>query len=638
MGYRPRNFFVTLWILLCAYCTIVGWSLSVLGQLNEGGYAIATGLALAAFGVWKWKTGAVIIEGHDFPKLRRRFARFFPLGFLVIACLVIAGGVLHAPVNYDGLAYRTPRVLHWLAAGRWHWIHTDFHRLNTRGCTFEWMTAPMFALAHTDRFEFILNAISFLLIPGRVFSIWTRLGVRPRVAWYWMWLFPTGYCYILQGGSSANDIFGALLSMTAIEFALRARQSGKMGHLVVAILAAALMTSGKAFNLLLGLPWVLAAGPALWLLLRRPLVSAATIVVAAVVSLIPTAVLNYHYCGDWTGQKAEHIVILGSASPAFRVAVNSILLPLHNFTPPIFPFTSSWAHLMQRVISPALNAKLEGNFEPVGAHFTLPEMQMEETAGLGFGVSLLLLATLIYRWRTRPKARVPATSLFREALQVRWLVWLATCAAVLVFMTQSGLACPARYLSPFYALLIAPVLAGDGALLRWLRGRSWRMASLAVFALATVVLILSPTRPLWPAVTVLKAFGADKSSQPLVKRAWTVYSVFGDRGNAFEPAIEILPPDANPLGIVTSDDPEGTLWKPFGSRRIEHVCLRDGPEYLRERHIKYVLVNSFIVTHHYESTMDAWLKKYNAEAIQSVMLTLKASVGPIQWWLVKVRD
>ena len=116
-----------------------------------------------------------------------------------------------------------------------------------------------------------------------------------------------------------------------------------------------------------------------------------------------------------------------------------------------------------------------------------------------------------------------------------------------------------------------------------------------------------------------------------------VYSVYGERADAFAPAIALLPPDASPLGIVTSDDPEASLWRPFGARRVEHVCKFDGPEYLRERNIKYVLVSSVVVTHLYEMTMDEWLKKYNAEVIQPVTLSLRASVGPVPWWLVKVR-
>lgn len=86
------------------------------------------------------------------------------------------------------------------------------------------VTAPLFLFTGTDRFVFLINVICFLLLPGRFFSVLVRLGVRTRTAWHWMWLLPAGYCYLLQAGSIANDLFGAVFAMVAIEFALRARQ------------------------------------------------------------------------------------------------------------------------------------------------------------------------------------------------------------------------------------------------------------------------------------------------------------------------------------------------------------------------------------------------------------------------------
>src|ERR1041384_6003349 len=84
----------------------------------------------------------------------RRFRRIVPLTFLVLGALAFLGGALYPPTNYDALAYRTPRVLHWLAAQHWHWIHTELNRLNTRACGFEWITAPMLSLLRTDRLFF----------------------------------------------------------------------------------------------------------------------------------------------------------------------------------------------------------------------------------------------------------------------------------------------------------------------------------------------------------------------------------------------------------------------------------------------------------------------------------------------------
>src|SRR5258708_4798934 len=105
------------WLLLCAFLSCVGWVLSALHQLNATGYAISFLLAAA--------TLLLLRQGRILPALppirlrqfRRGFARPFPAAFLILATLAFLGGLLHPPSNYDGLAYREPRVLHWLAEG-----------------------------------------------------------------------------------------------------------------------------------------------------------------------------------------------------------------------------------------------------------------------------------------------------------------------------------------------------------------------------------------------------------------------------------------------------------------------------------------------------------------------------------------
>jgi hypothetical protein len=623
-----------IWVWFCAYLNCTGWVLSAIHQLNAGGYAVALLLWLVSLFVWKQKTCAQIFTHAYCKKLHRRFRRPFPLAFLILAAMAFLGGALYAPNNYDALAYRVPRMLHWLVAGQWHWIHTDFNRLNTRGCGIEWVSVPFIALLKTDRWLFVINFISFLLLPGLVFSIFKRLGVRRRVAWHWMWLLPTGYGFLLQAGSIGNDLFGAACAMAAMDFALRARQEKQIGCLWTSILAAGLMTASKSFNILLLLPWIIAALPALRLLLRRPLASILILVMAAFASLVPTAILNVRNCGDWTGLAAEQPLISGAA-PVLHFAVNAILLVLHNFAPPIFPFSNAWSHLMEHLIPSSLAVRLQQNFEPAAAKLEIGEMQMEESAGLGMGLSLLLI------WVFFKKVRCASGFSPRRLIKSMWhykiLVPLGAFAAVGVFMVQSGLSCPARYLAPFYVLLIAPLLAGRIPA-EMTRSLFWRGTCLGVFFLAALLVVLSPPRPLWPAMSILRAFGADHSSFPLVKRAWTVYSVYSARADAFEPARAILPPDANPLGLITWDDPEASLWQPFGSRRIFHVCHDDTPDDIRGRGINYVLVSSLVLSQHDQMTLDEWLSRNNAEVIQHLSLQLRAEKGPADWFLVRLRQ
>lgn len=617
---------VVIWIWLCAYLNAAGWILSALHELNKTGYAAVFALGLGAALWWRQTTGVPWFPKIHPPRLRRRFRRAFPCAFLILAALAFLGGALHGAGNYDALAYRTPRVLHWLDAGQWQWIHTDFPRLNTRTAGFEWLTAPQFLFLRTDRFVFLLNVIAFLLLPGRVFAVLTRLGVRPRAAWYWMWLFPSGYGYVLQAGSVVNDMFGTVIALTAIEFALRASRQKNLGCLWTSGLAAALMTAVKAFNMMLLLPWFFAAFAALPLARRRPAATLAVLLLAASASMVPTAILDAHYCGDWTGANIE-LTPIGGGHELMRFAVNVPNLVLGNLAPPVFPFTKSWENLVQSILPAAAKQALAVNFEGGQGKFRLPELQVEETSGLGCGLSLVLLWLLVKKIRAG------------ELLPPKWfcvatLVPLGAWAGVGVFLVRVGISGPARYLLPFYLLLFAPLLCGaaSGDLFR---RRLGRLAAFAVFAAAAFLLVFSPPRPLLPINTILNRVDAEHSSHALWRRVWAVYSVYGQRSDSFAPVLAQLPPDASPLGFIGFDEPEGALWRPFGTRRVLHIVRTDTPEQIRAQDIKYALVSADFFGQHYGMKFDDWLAQNRAGVAGQFSLRIHAGEEPALWWLVQ---
>lgn len=621
---------VAIWVGLCAFLSGTGWVLSACRSLNPTGYLIACALAAVSVFAWQRRTGQRLIPHLNWRKLRWRGRHFFPLAFAVLAGLAILGGVLHAPSNYDGLTYRTPRVLHWLEEGQWHWIHTALPRLNMRATGFEWATAPLLVFLRTDRFNFLFNAVSFLLLPGLAFSLLTRLGVRPRVAWHWMWLLPTGYTYLLQAGSIGNDLFGAVFGLAAIDFALRARTGGRSADFHWSVLAIALVTGSKSSNLILGLPWLFAIWPALRVIWREPAKTLFIGLLAALISVVPTALLNIRYCGDWSGQVLENAAFGGQ--PVLRLAVNTIGFTLQNFVPPVFPLASQWNAWVKQALPPALAEKLARHFEGAAASFRLGELQVEEAAGLGLGVCALLMLSVGAAWKAAQPTRLRAGKRPTYTWQVCLGAWLST----LFFMSQSGLSGAVRYLAPFYFVLAAPLLWGNGHRALPVR-RWWRVAATAVFALAAVLLVLNPARPLWPARTVLSALGAENARGPVVRRAWAVYSIYSQRADAFAPARVLLPADANPLGFVTFDDPETSLWRPFGSRRILHVQRTETAADLHRRGLKYVLVSSEVLQNHWGISLDSWLAQVDGERLATVPLELRASAGPKDWHVVRLR-
>jgi hypothetical protein len=611
---------VLLWVWFCAYLNCAGWALSAIHQLNAGGYAILLLLWLVVLFVWKQKTSAKFFPHACCKKFCRHFRKPFPLAFLILAAMAFLGGVLYAPSNYDALAYRIPRILHWLAANHWHWIHTIFDRVNNRSCGIEWVSAPFIALLKTDRLLFLINIISFLFLPGLVFSVFTRLGVRRRVAWHWMWIVPTTYGLVLQAGGIGNDLFGAVFALAAVDFALRAKNSQSPRDFFAAILAAAMMTSAKVSSLPLLLPWAIAILPSVKLIFRWPLKTFAVCVIAIFASALPTMCLNQKFSGDWSGAGLNRGEVKNAVP--LRIGANVVLLTIENFVPPVFPQAGKWNHFMDEKLPPKLEKRLAQLVEFPGCRFHLEEMQIEENGGLGFGVSVLLLASIVVTIFLRGK-RTGGGSMWQTC--VRWSP-LISLTAVVVESNVDGIA---RILTPYYALLIPIVLANSGHELL-VKKCWWRVSALAVFLIAAGLLIISPARPLFPVMTIL-----DKM-QNAPPRAREVYSVYRDRPDAFAPARDILPPDLKILGVTTFDDPETSLWQPFGSRRIEHVCPQDSAADLKTRGIEYILVKDEAFGKWFSGSFDDWLKKMNAQTVRKISLNLRASSGPADWYLVRL--
>ncbi|MGO8837762.1 MAG: hypothetical protein ACLQAH_14450 [Limisphaerales bacterium] len=625
---------VLFWVWFCAYLNCAGWMLSALHQLNAGGYAAVLLVGLAALFLW-WKNsfGPLLPPVH-WGKLRRRFRRPFPLAFLILAAMAFGGSALHAPTNYDGLTYRVPRILHWLADDRWHWIHTMFPRVNARACGIEWVSTPMITLLKTDRLLFLINIVSFLLLPGLMFSVFTRLGVRRRVAWPWMWLVPTGYCFLLQAGSIGNDLFGAPFALAAIDFALRAKVSRAPCDFFASVLAAALMTSAKTSDLPLLLPWAVAVLPSLYSVLRRPLATAAVCVIATFASFLPTAVLNAHFCGDWTGWNAESQGVKNA--PMLRMVSYPALLTVQNLTPPIFPLAGAWNQEVLRLIPAALNSRLHAAVvEPQAAEFRAEEMQMEESAGLGFGVTLLLLISVLVATRRSGTLFSSGQSKSPEAgwqTAIRVAPWIS----LMALLSQTEVSPIGRIVAPYYPLLVPLLLTGYGHG-RLVARRWWRVSAGAVFLMAAGLLIVSPARPLFPVGIFLKKVHATAAQHPVLARVEAVYSVYRNRSDAFAPVREVLPPDVKVLGLITYDDPETSLWRPFGSRRIEHVCPQDTPAELKQRGVEYVLVSEELLGPRFQCSLDDWLRQMNGRVMQKIPLYLRAAVGPTDWYLVQLQ-
>ncbi len=121
-----------------------------------------------------------------------------------------------------------------------------------------------------------------------------------------------------------------------------------------------------------------------------------------------------------------------------------------------------------------------------------------------------------------------------------------------------------------------------------------------------------------------------------MERTRTVYDVYRQRADAFAALRDQLPPEARIVGLVASDDPETSLWRPFGHRRIVQVARGDQASDLLGKGIEYVAVNPKKLEMFFGRTFEQWLAEMNGSVLREVTLPLRVTQGPSKWYIVKL--
>ena len=521
--------------------------------------------------------------------------------------------------------------MHWLAAGEWHWIRALDVRMNIAGCNFEWLFAPLILLTHSDRFLFLLNWFSFLLLPGLTFSVFTRLGVRPRVAWWWMWILPSGWCFIMQAGSTLDDAFATAYALAAVDFALRALENKKVGDLWLALLAAALATGVKQTDILLALPVLIAIWPRTRLLLKRPLSSLAVMASCLLISAFPMMVFDLQHTGNCVGVSATSWAKTELHSPLWGILGNVFCLTVQNLKPPIFPFASSWNVAMKHFLQTPFGAHFNG-FEAFGR---LSFGIAESSAALGAGIFLLVLISFLaarhHRWT--PETAGATKSHDRLLPILRWMPW----ALLLVYMAKVGTFENGRQFAAYYVFLFPSLLISTGQSVL-VRRRWWQSVAVLVMLMAVLLLAISRDRPLFPAQTIIGWLAARHPDSKLISTISRSYAATPDFEHQRLLLQKILPPGEPVLGYAAVDGLiESCLWLPYGQRRVERILPGDPPEQLRLAGIHHVVLENNLLNQTNE-TLPQWLARYSGVVIRQWDFIANPYDPPQHFYLVRLQN
>ena len=706
---------VRLWILWSVFCSGAGWLLSSLGQLNRLGYTL---LALAAIGAfWIWRRSLLSMNPvrddvrsltlgdshprspsaiHSFasiplpvspaagsaltPTLRsilhralHRFRNPLPLAFGLLALLVLAGGLLHEPNNGDTMGYRLPRVLHWLAEGHWHWIHCDDPRLNVTAPGWEWQAAPILLFLKSDRPLFLINWLPFVLLPGLTFSLLWRLGVSRRAAWHWMWILPSGYCFVMQAGSVCNDSFTATYALAAMVLALRSSRAIASADLGYSLLAAALLTGAKQTNLPLLLPWAIAFAPGLWRLLNVWMLG----------RLDPPLTSPSAQQGERAGERGhqlreaglgadslslrERVRVRGKQPSADSSGPDSFPPNRSKTVPPAWP---SFTHLLLATAAVCLLAAAVSllpnilfNLIHTGVWTGFDRLPFRpDSPGWGVAANLFVLPLQnmvppIFPWADAwnhlmqnflamplgthfrsfesfgtvaraahelsaglgPGVCLLALLSFLGSGRMAWSwrtsrFWLCCTPwlAALVLMSQMPLWQVGRYFSAYYPLMLPLLFLGSGHE-RLVRRRWWRLLALLVVVTVIPLVVLSRSRPLWPVESVLTRLEKTFPNSTAVRKAHLTFAFSAGFNRTLQPLLDLLPAGEKTIGYAAAaTSRETSLWRPFGQRRVERVNQADPPESLAARGLRFVFVELDAPE---PSAIPNWCQRYHARII-----------------------
>jgi hypothetical protein len=633
-----------IWLLYAATCSAAGWLFSLFHILNAPAYLVLHIFFFLSISLHYRSQFKHLFCLRTLHKIRARFfparrshenplslRRILPASFFLLAIIALIGGVFYEPNNHDGLSYRIPRVLHWLTHGSWFWTGTSDTRMDTRSVGFEFLSVPFLALLHTDRLIFLWNWTGFLCIPGLIFQLSHRLGASGRVAWSWMWLVPSAYGIVLQSGSIGNDSIAGVFFLTSLVLAT-GRQPVTFRDLAFSALAMALCAGIKSTNILWALPWLCVILPQTKTLLRRPWLTTALLFVCLALSSLPIWFSNQLHCGDWTGEKAEAKTAgekpITTSNPAIGIAGNLILLSIQNSAPPVWPFVRQTTDFVRSSLPKPLVATLSKSFEGGFQDLSIRELPQEEGAGLGLGLTILAsLAIFAAIGAKQRRLRPPSSALA--------IAWLATLVSILVYSSKMAIGCAARIILPALMFLIVgfSTLPNHS---RLVRSRLWRWAAFFAVGSSLFVLILTPSRPLFPQRWMITLVRQLPLSPSLKERILVVYEAYGRRSRPFDPLLNSLPPDVPVVGYTGGAALESTLWKPYGSRAIVYVPPATLLAHPSPPHPSFLIASAHIIQRDTGLLAQEWIQQAGAQIIDRKEIVFQVRVGPELFYLLKL--
>ena len=113
--------------------------------------------------------------------------------------------------------------------------------------------------------------------------------------------------------------------------------------------------------------------------------------------------------------------------------------------------------------------------------------------------------------------------------------------------------------------------------------------------------------------------------------------MYATRFDALKELTDSIPPDEHVIGFLKNgDDPETSLWLPFGARQVVEVTPWDSMEDVKVKGIHFVVIDEEGLTDRYHTTIALLAAKWSGSIVTKKQIMLKAHRGPGTWYLLSL--
>jgi hypothetical protein len=542
--------------------------------------------------------------------------RFGPAILVMLTMLV--GGCLHQPTMLDSLTYRLVQILIWLQDGHIHHIMSGDDRLNYMPQTWGICTMPLVQLAG-DHLVWLWGVFSWVVLYLFAYDLALNVSKEVKKSRVMAFIGSTTSFAVLQGESSANDLFAGVMMLMALRSVMAFERTRDRWEIHWAVLSFCLAAGTKPHFSVFGLPltlWFLFAPSRPWRAFCWSWLPV-LLPIWLLCSPVPSFVLNYETYGSLAGPGQDYS--MKGKGPMTNIPLGSAMIVWQSVQPPVNPAAPLFNRWFNRIID---LSKLKQS---------VPRFQLRASplcsvdgASLGLLASVLFAAGVILALK-----RVPGT----------WRSWqmLAMAAGLLCILLAlsrfvSGASGRAYCGFLYFALPLA--IVGWNSLRPGTLKLSWSLCLLN----AMFLLVFNPERPLWPVKWV------DRKLDDFPRLSWLgsldqalePYYKFSERATTGEELVRILPVGEVEIVVLAGEDrPLLPLFRPyFSGRKLVFLPRHSKPEKLNAVAANYVIVGG-AAAEMYPELCDYLEKSGDFTLVLSRDYVSKLARGPETWKLYR---